>query len=90
MGKRILIFSFIILHISLAYNSFAFGDSPKNYPKGKLFEGMQTKEERKQVDAAIQKFPALIRAVFESLQGVKRTCNCPDALRRYKDKGSLP
>jgi len=50
---------------------------------------MQTEEEQKQVDAAIKKFPELIRAVFESLRGVERTCNCPDALRRYKDKGSL-
>jgi hypothetical protein len=55
-----------------------------------LFEGMQTEEEKKQVDASIQKFSTLIRAVFESLKEEERTCDCSEALRRYKNKGFLP
>lgn len=70
--------------------NYAEGVKPREFKKGELFEGMQTEEERKQVDAAIKKFPDLIRKVFESLQGIERNCNCPDALRRYKEKGMLP
>ena len=87
--------AFLAREMEICYTPFCYltnyaeGVKSREFEKGELFEGMQTKEERKQVDAAIQKFPALIRAVFESLQGVKRTCNCPDALHRYKDKGLL-
>ncbi len=69
--------------------NFAEGVKPREFKKGELFEGMQTGAEREQVDAAIKKFPALIGAVFENLQGVERTCNCSEALRRYKNKGML-
>lgn len=69
--------------------NYAEGVKPREFKKGELFEGMQTEEERRQVDAAIQKFPTLIGAVFKSLQGVERTCDCPEALRRYKDKGMI-
>ena len=48
--------------------NYAEGIKPREFKKGELFEGMQTEEEKKQVDASIQKFPALIRAVFESLK----------------------
>ena len=70
--------------------NYAEGVKPREFKKGELFEGMQTKEEKKQVDASIQKFPALIRAVFESLKEEERTCDCSQALRRYKNKGFLP
>ena len=70
--------------------NYAEGVKPREFKKGELFEGMQTEEEKKQVDASIQKFPALIRAVFESLKEEERTCDCSQALRRYKNKGFLP
>jgi 5'-methylthioadenosine phosphorylase len=70
--------------------NYAEGVKPREFKKGELFEGMQTEEERKKVDASIQKFPALIRSVFESLKEEERTCDCSEALRRYKDKGFLP
>jgi 5'-methylthioadenosine phosphorylase len=88
--------AFLAREMEMCYTPFCYltnyaeGVKLRKFKKGELFEGMQTEEERQQVDTAIQKFPELIRAVFESLQGVERTCNCPDALRRYRDKGSLP
>ena len=69
--------------------NYAEGVKPREFKKGELFEGMQTEEEKKQVDASIQKFPALIRAVFESLKEEERACDCSEALRRYKNKGMI-
>ena len=67
--------------------NYAEGVKPRKFEKGKLFEGMQTEEEKKQVDSSIQKFPSLIRMVFETLKEEERTCDCSEALRRYKNKG---
>ena len=69
--------------------NYAEGVKPREFKKGELFEGMQTEEEKKNVDASIQKFPALIRAVFESLKEEERACDCSEALRRYKNKGMI-
>ena len=69
--------------------NYAEGVKPREFKKGELFEGMQTEEEKKQVEASIQKFPALIRAVFESLKEEERACDCSEALRRYKNKGMI-
>lgn len=87
--------AFLAREMEMCYTPFCYltnyaeGVKPREFKKGELFEGMQTEEERKQVDAAIQKFPQLIGAVFENLQGIERACNCPEALRRYKNKGML-
>ena len=70
--------------------NYAEGVKPRKFETGELFEGMQTKEEKKQVDKAIQKFPSLIRKVFETLKEEERTCDCSEALRRYKNKGFVP
>jgi 5'-methylthioadenosine phosphorylase len=69
--------------------NYAEGVKTREFKKGELFEGMQTEEEKKHVDASIQKFPALIRAVFESLKEEERACDCSEALRRYKNKGMI-
>ena len=69
--------------------NYAEGIKPRRFKKGELFEGMQTEEEKKQVNESIKKFPMLIRAVFESLKEKERTCDCPEALRRYKNKGMI-
>ena len=69
--------------------NYAEGVKPREFKKGELFEGMQTEEEKKQVDASIQKFPALIRSVFELLKEEERTCDCSEALGRYKNKGMI-
>ena len=87
--------AFLAREMEMCYTPFCYltnyaeGVKPREFIKGELFEGMQTDEERKQVDLAIQRFPQLISKVFENLQGVDRSCNCRDALRRYKDKGMI-
>jgi 5'-methylthioadenosine phosphorylase len=87
--------AFLAREMEMCYTPFCYltnyaeGVKPREFKKGELFEGMQTEEERKQVDAAIQKFPQLIGSVFENLQGIERICNCPEALRRYKNKRML-
>jgi 5'-methylthioadenosine phosphorylase len=87
--------AFLAREMELCYTPFCYltnyaeGIKPREFKKGELFEGMQTDAEKKQVDAAIKKFPALINAVFENLQGVERACDCSEALRRYKNKGML-
>ncbi|MEC9423315.1 MAG: phosphorylase, partial [Nitrospinota bacterium] len=70
--------------------NYAEGVKSRKFKKGELFEGMQTEEEKKKVDVSIQKFPQLIRAMFEILRREKRACDCSEALRRYKNKGFLP
>jgi 5'-methylthioadenosine phosphorylase len=88
--------AFLAREMEMCYTPFCYltnyaeGVKPREFKKGELFEGMQTEEERKQVTAAIQKFPQLINSVFENLQGVQRTCDCPEAMRRYKDKVNFP
>lgn len=69
--------------------NYAEGVKSRKFKKGELFEGMQTEEEKKQVDDSIQKFPELIRAVFTTLKDEERTCDCSEALRRYKNKGMI-
>ena len=87
--------AFLARELEMCYTPFCYltnyaeGVKPREFKKGKLFEGMQTDEERKYVDLAIQKFPQLINNVFESLEGVERSCNCSDALLRYKNKGMI-
>lgn len=69
--------------------NYAEGVKARKFKSGELFEGMQTEEEKKQADDAVQKFPALIRSVFETLKEKERACDCGEALRRYKKKGMI-
>ncbi len=88
--------AFLAREMEMCYSPFCYltnyaeGVRQRKFKKGELFEGMQTEEERNRVDESIQKFPDLICSVFESLNEVERTCNCPDALKRYREKGFLP
>lgn len=77
-------------YASLCYlTNYAEGVTPRKFQTGQLFEGMQTEEERIQVDDSIQKFPGLLRNSLSGLRDMGRTCHCQDALRRYKDKGMI-
>ncbi len=77
-------------YASLCYlTNYAEGVTPRKFQTGQLFEGMQTEEERIQVEDSIQKFPGLLRDSLSVLREMDRTCHCQDALRRYKDKGMI-
>ncbi len=87
--------AFLARELEICYTPFCYltnyaeGVKPRKFKKGELFEGMQTDEERKKVDLAIQNFPQLITRVFESLEGTPRSCDCSEAMRRYKNKGMI-
>ena len=59
------------------------------FEKGKLFEGMQTDDESKQVEKTISQFPELIQVCLQMLRDLDRQCDCQHAMRRYKDKGMI-
>jgi len=69
--------------------NFAEGVVERNFEKGKLFEGMQTDDESKQVEKTISQFPELIQACLQMLRDLDRQCDCQYAMRRYKDKGMI-
>ena len=87
--------AFLAREMEICYSPFCYltnyaeGVKSRKFKKGELFEGMQTKKERELVDAAIGRFPDLIRVVFGFLKDEKRSCDCSDALRRYKNKGMI-
>jgi len=77
-------------YASLCYlTNYAEGVTPRKFAKGQLFEGMQTEKERAQVGESIKRFPALLRSSFFALREMDSACDCPDALKRYKDKGMI-
>lgn len=69
--------------------NYAEGVVARTFEKGKLFEGMQTEEEGKRVEAAIAQFPEILAAGFAALTPRERTCQCRDAMKRYKEKGMI-
>lgn len=69
--------------------NYAEGVVARKFEKGTLFEGMQTEEEGIAVEAAIRQFPDILRAGFSSLAKRQRTCQCKDAMKRYKVKGMI-
>lgn len=69
--------------------NFAEGIAPREYKRGELFEGMQTGEERAAVEAAVRRLPEIALAAFTAISGVPRTCECKDAMLRYRRKGVI-
>ncbi|MCF8721837.1 MTAP family purine nucleoside phosphorylase [Nitrospina gracilis] len=69
--------------------NYAEGVVERDFKKGELFEGMQSGEEKTQVEAAVQRFPEIIAGAFAQLMNRTPQCNCPHALQRYRDKGMI-
>ncbi|MGP0566080.1 MULTISPECIES: MTAP family purine nucleoside phosphorylase [unclassified Nitrospina] len=69
--------------------NYAEGVVERDFKKGELFEGMQSSEEKTQVEAAVQRFPSIIAGGFTQLMDRVPQCNCPHALKRYRDKGMI-
>ncbi|CAI2719519.1 MTAP family purine nucleoside phosphorylase [Nitrospina watsonii] len=69
--------------------NYAEGVVQRDFKKGELFEGMQSGEEKTQVDAAIQQFPLILAGAFSQLAGEDAQCHCPHAMQRYRDKGMI-
>lgn len=87
--------AFLARELEMCYAPFCYltnyaeGVVERKFEEGKLFEGMQSEEEQSRVEETISKFPSLIEGVLPLLQDLKRTCHCPEAMRRYKDKGAI-
>jgi 5'-methylthioadenosine phosphorylase len=69
--------------------NFAEGIAPREYRRGELFEGMQTDEEKTAVDFAARRLPEVAIHAFNAIADSSRTCECKDAMLRYRRKGVI-
>ncbi len=77
-------------YASICYlTNFAEGTVTRQFKTGELFEGMQTNEEKAQVETSISRFPGILAGTFLNLTKTERTCHCKDAMNRYKKKGII-
>ncbi len=77
-------------YASICYlTNFAEGTITREFKTGELFEGMQTNQEKIQVEESVSRFPSILAGTFLSLSRTKRTCHCKDAMARYKKKGVI-
>ncbi len=92
VGMTLIPETFLARELEMCYapicylTNYAEGVTPRKFAKGQLFEGMQTEEERVSVEASISRFPVLISDSLRALKKMGRACDCPHALKRYKDK----
>ena len=79
-----------ICYASICYlTNFAEGTVAREFKTGELFEGMQTNQEKIQVEKSVSRFPSILAGTFLSLSRTERTCHCKNAMDRYKKKGVI-
>ena len=79
-----------ICYAPLCYlTNFAEGVKERPFQEGRLFEGMQTEAEAKEVNEAVSRFPEIILEAIRFLSTAKRECLCKDAMGRYKKSGLI-
>jgi len=73
-------------YVSLCYiTNYAEGiKEEKEYKKGILFDGLNTDEEMKKVNKAVEQFPQIIKEFYKRLLVKERNCNCKELMERYK------
>jgi len=77
-------------YASICYlTNFAEGIIVREFKKGELFEGMQTKQEKALVENSVSRLPGILAGTFLNLLKAKRDCQCRDAMRRYKNTGMI-
>ena len=77
-------------YASICYlTNFAEGTFPREFKTGELFEGMQTDQEKIQVEKSILRLPGILAGTFLNLSKTDRTCHCKNAMKRYKNKGAI-
>ena len=69
--------------------NYAEGVVEREFKTGELFEGMQSENEKADVDNAISKFPEILAATLVGLMQRGRDCHCGRAMQRYRDKGMI-
>ena len=69
--------------------NYAEGVMERGYEPGQLFEGMQTDQEKTEVEKAVEAFPQILAGALAVLAGAAPACACPRAMQRYRDKGMI-
>lgn len=77
-------------YAALCYmTNFAEGIAERDYRRGELFEGMQSAEERRAVDGAMERLPRLAASALAAAAAHERECECGSAMLRYKKRGDI-
>ena len=69
--------------------NYAEGIRPSRFVPGVLFEGLLNDDEKRAVDAAVARFPEIIRALVLAVSGEERTCECGKLMERYRRRGDI-
>ena len=69
--------------------NYAEGIKPSRFVPGVLFEGLISDEQRRIVDAAVGRFPEIIRELVSRLSSRERTCACGRLMERYRRRGDI-
>lgn len=79
-----------ICYLPVCYiSNYAEGVRKSEYQAGVLFEGLNTQEELKIVQKAIQNLPRVILETFRHLSHSKIRCNCQHSMDHYKQASEL-
>ncbi len=95
VGMTLIPEAFLARELEICYapicylTNYAEGVINRDFERGTLFEGMQNPKEREVVEQAVGFFPNILNTCFSIMRGKERTCNCKDAMLRYKKKGML-
>lgn len=69
--------------------NYAEGIQNRPVAPGILFEGMSSEEDDQAAETAVQRLPAVVRLSLTYLKDRERTCECKNAMLRYKKRGQI-
>ncbi len=69
--------------------NYAEGIRNYKFEAGVLFEGMLPEKDRKLVDKAVERFPAIAKNILTEIVKLERTCPCKSLMERYRKKGKI-
>lgn len=69
--------------------NYAEGILEKPFKAGELFEGLSSDADRKAVEQAVSRFPAVIAEVAKNRTQQTMPCPCPSLMQRYKKRGDI-
>ena len=79
-----------LCYASICYiTNYAEGIVDRPFKAGELFEGLSDNTERKNVENAVSKFPAIITNIAKNIKQQKTICQCQSSMERYKKRGDI-
>lgn len=69
--------------------NYAEGICDREYREGELFEGMQSEEEKENVNESVRRLPSITMKALKTAADHDRVCECKDAMLRYKKRGDI-